>query len=116
MKRTKSMILKTDFTIDDREIALYAANNGRRELQNQYNSICDNLAKKLKKGVFDVNKSIDLWYCLTNNAARFYNVDFGYMAPVSVRFAAAEILAIEWAADKTPFDFKEILQVLVEGV
>ena len=90
MKRTKTMI----YTPSDEanELFLYAVNNGglyRRMTEN----ILDNLEKKIKKGVYDREKAIDLWYYVATEASNKYHEDFGHRFTVKERFTVAVDLA-----------------------
>lgn len=90
MKRTKTMIYTPSEEAD--ELFLYAVNNGslyRRMVEN----ILDNLEKKIKKGIYDKEKAIDLWYYVATEASNKYNEDFGQRFTVKQRFTVAVDLA-----------------------
>ena len=90
MKRTKTMIYTPSAEAD--ELFLYAINNGglyRRMTEN----VLNNLEKKIKKGIYDREKAIDLWYYVATEASNKYNEDFGYRFKVAERFTVAVDLA-----------------------
>ena len=86
MKRTKSMIYKA--TEESRELMLYATNDGNLYRQH-ITPVIDNLRKKYKKGVYDREKAIDLWYYVATDASERYYKDFGYKFSVQDRFTVA---------------------------
>lgn len=86
MKRTKSMIYKE--TAESRELFLYAVNNGNL-YQRMISGVIENLRKKAKKGTYNTDKAVDLWYYVATEASKLYNKDFGYSFSVSDRFTTA---------------------------
>lgn len=86
MKRTSSMIYKA--TEESRELMLYATNDGNLYRQ-RITPVIDNLRKKYKKGVYDANKAVDLWYYVATAASENYNREFGYKFSVQDRFTVA---------------------------
>ena len=90
MKKTKSMIYRP--SEESRELALYAENTG--ELYRRYIApVIQCLHKKYIKGVFDIEKSIPLWYNIATEASKMYNREFGYSFSVTDRYTAACDLA-----------------------
>ena len=89
MKITKSMIYRP--TAESRELTLCTENNGQA-----YPMICAviaNLARKMKKGVFDKEQATAAFYHVTTAEAKRYYKDFGYMFTVTERWtAAADVL------------------------
>lgn len=86
MKRTKSMIYKE--TVESHELYLYIVNDGYL-YEHQTTYIINNLQKKVKKGVYDSNKAIDLYYHLATVGSDKYYKDFGYKFSVGDRFTCA---------------------------
>lgn len=86
MKHTKSMIYKP--TEESRELFLYTTNDG--ELYRHITTcIIENLKKKAKKGIYDSNKAVDLYYNLATAGSKAYCKDFGYSFSVQDRFTCA---------------------------
>ena len=85
MKRTKSMIYNE--TAESRELELYADNNST--LYHQFSLFAENLNKKVKKGIYNSDKAVDLFYHLATAASEAYNRDFGYKFSVADRFTVA---------------------------
>ena len=86
MKRTKTMVYTP--SEEANELFLYAINNGklyRRMTEN----VLDNLEKKIKKGIYDKEKAIDLWYYVATEASNKYFREFGYKFSVADRFTCA---------------------------
>ncbi len=90
MKRTKSMTYKP--TTESRELFLYAINDSDIYRQ-QITPAIKNLKRKATKGIYDQNKSIDLFYHITTAASKKYQIDFGYSFSVGDRFTAAADMA-----------------------
>lgn len=90
MKRTKNMIYTP--SEEANELFLYTINDGRLYRRMTQN-ILDNLEKKIKKGVYDREKAVDLWYYLATEASNKYNEDFGYRFTVKQRFTVAVDMA-----------------------
>lgn len=86
MKRTKSMIYNP--TVESRELVLYATNTGEL-YRGQTAAVIKNLAKKVKRGIYDKEKAIDLWYSVATTASNLYKKEFGYSFSVGDRFTAA---------------------------
>ena len=86
MKRTKSMYYKE--TVESRELLLYTVNDGYL-YEHKTSYIIKNLEKKAKKGVYDSEKAIDLYYTLATVASEKYYKDFGYCFDVQSRFTVA---------------------------
>ena len=85
MKVTKNM--KYEKSVEARELMLYAANNA--ELYSDVISTARTLSKKLRKGIYDHELAVALWYRFACEASRHYNNDFGYSFAVGDRFTAA---------------------------
>lgn len=90
MKRTKTMIYNP--TEESKELFLYAINNHSLYYR-MIKNVLDNLEKKIKKGIYDKEKAIDLWYYVATEASNKYNEDFGYRFKVADRFTVAVDLA-----------------------
>lgn len=86
MKRTKNMIYKE--TEESRELFLYTTNDGNL-YRHMTTAIIENLKKKAKKGVYDSEKAIDLYYNLATAGSKAYCKDFGYSFTVQDRFTCA---------------------------
>lgn len=86
MKRTKNMIYKE--TVESNELFLYIINDGYL-YEHHTMPIINNLKKKAKKGVYDSNKAVDLYYNLATAGSDKYNKDFGYKFSVQDRFTCA---------------------------
>ena len=86
MKRTKSMIYNP--TQESRELFIYATNDSFL-YQHQTKYIIENLRKKAKKGIYEPEKAVDLFYNLSTNASNKYYKDFGYKFSVQDRFTVA---------------------------
>lgn len=86
MKRTKSMIYKE--SDESRELFLVAVNDGYL-YRNMILPIIENLKKKYKKGIYNSDRAIDLWYKYATQASKKYFKDFGYMFTVTERYTAA---------------------------
>lgn len=74
-------------TIEARELFLYATGSG--ELHTYIIAIVRCLARKYRKGAFDREKAVDLFYPFATAASDNYNCDFGYKFSVQDRFTAA---------------------------
>ena len=97
MKHTKSMIYKP--TTESHELFLYATNNGYLyEHQTKY--IIENLRKKAKKGIYNSEKAVDLYYNLATNASNAYFKDFGYKFNVTDRYTVAVELEAYYKEDE----------------
>lgn len=86
MKRTKSMIYKE--TAESTELYLYTINNGDL-YRRMITSVIENLQKKERKGIYNSDKAVDLWYYVATEASNLYNKDFGYHFTVTERFTVA---------------------------
>ena len=86
MKHTKSMIYKP--TEESRELFLYTTNDGEL-YRHMTTCIIENLKKKARKGIYDSEKAIDLYYNLATAGSKAYCKDFGYSFSVQDRFTCA---------------------------
>ena len=86
MKRTKSMVYKP--TEESRELVLYAENTRNLYLHRIQPAI-ESLAKKYRKGVYNKNKAVDLYYHIVTDASKMYCRQFGYSFSVTDRYTAA---------------------------
>ena len=87
MKRTKSMIYTP--SIEARELLLVATNDEERLYNSMIVPIVRNLAKKMRKGIFNADKAIDAFFPVADAASKQYNKDYGYLFTVTERFTAA---------------------------
>jgi len=72
-----------------RELTLFAENT--YELYNQFNSIIDNIKRKMKRGVYDPARAPRLWQYWFDAARKRYQQEFGARVPAQVaRDAAAK--------------------------
>ena len=85
MKRTKNMIYNE--TAESDELYIYGMNN--RRIYDGFMYDVDNLNKKVKKGIYDSEKAVDLFYYLATEASNFYKREFGYSFSVGDRFTVA---------------------------
>ena len=85
MNRTRNMIYKP--SEEARELFIYVVNNG--DAYPHIQAIVNNLAKKLKKGVYDMKKAVDAYYHVACEESDRYHKDFGYRFTVTERFTAA---------------------------
>ena len=85
MKRTKSMIYKE--TAESQELYIYASNN--RRIYDGFMYDVEALNKKVKKGVYDSEKAVDMFYYLATEASNLYKKEFGYSFSVGDRFTVA---------------------------
>lgn len=90
MKRTKNMVYTP--SEEANELFLYAVNDGRL-YRRMTENILNNLEKKIKRGIYDKEKAVDLWYYVANEASNKYHEDFGYRFTVKERFTVAVDLA-----------------------
>ena len=86
MKRTKSMVYKP--TEESRELALYAENTGDLYCRCIETAI-KSLAKKYRKGTYNKDKAVDLWYAIATEASKMYSRESGYNFSVTDRYTAA---------------------------
>ena len=86
MKHTKSMIYKP--TTESHELFLYTTNDSFL-YHHQTKYIIENLRKKAKKGIYDSEKAVDLYYNLANSASEKYFKNYGYKFNVSDRYTVA---------------------------
>lgn len=96
MKHTKSMIYNP--TTESNELFIYATNDGFL-YEHQTKCIVENLRKKAKKGLYDSEKAVDLYYNLATNASNKYFKDFGYKFSVSDRYTVAVDLEAYYQED-----------------
>ena len=73
MKRTKNMIYKE--TVESTELLLYTENTSEIYYRHIIPAL-DNLRKKFKKGTYESNKAVNLWYYVATAAANMYNKEF----------------------------------------
>lgn len=90
MTRTKSMIYKP--TQEATELYLFATNDGDLYRQSITPAI-ENLKRKVAKGIYDQNKSIDLFYHIATAASNKYQKYYGYSFSVGDRWTAAVDMA-----------------------
>ena len=95
MKRTKNMIYKE--TTESRELYIYSMNN--RRIYDGFKYDVNNLNKKVKKGVYDSDKAVDLFYYLATEASNLYKKEFGYSFSVGDRFTVAVDMMEEFESD-----------------
>jgi len=99
MKHTKSMIYL--FSDESRELALYAANNGKL-YRERIVPVVRNLARYYSKGKFDRDKAVDAFFPIATEAARMYCKEFasanafGNVFDVTARFTAADDLVDDY--------------------
>lgn len=98
MTRTKSMTYK--FTPESNELYIYIVNTESLYRQRIVPTI-ENLKKKYKKGIYDKEKAIDLWYYTATAGSDLYNKDFGYRFTVQDRFTVATDLESRFFEDVT---------------
>ena len=92
MKITKNMYLNVnkdgEFTIEARELFVYADNHS--EIYEDYiMPAIDNLNKKVKKGTYDKEKAIEMFWYAADEAAKRYKEEFGYRFSVNDRWNCA---------------------------
>lgn len=88
MKHTKSMIYTPSHEATD--LFLTITNNG--VMYPRIREVIDNLRKKYRKGVYDHNKAVDIWYYVANEGAERYAREYaseGYMFTVTERYTVA---------------------------
>ena len=85
MKRTRNMYYKE--TVESRELTLYAENDSRIYHSNIV-PVIENLTRKYKKGIYDSEKAVDLWFYVATAASEKYFKEFGYKFSVQERFSA----------------------------
>lgn len=95
MKRTKNMIYKE--TAESQELYFYGINN--RRIYDGFMYDVNNLNKKAKKGVYDSEKAVDLFYYLATEASNLYKKEFGYSFSVGDRFTVAVDMRDAFEAD-----------------
>lgn len=86
MKHTKSMVYKP--STESHELFLYTVNDGDL-YEHMTSPIIENLKKKAKKGIYDSEKAVDLYYNLATAGSKAYCKDFGYSFSVQDRFTCA---------------------------
>lgn len=79
--------LSTDAT----ELVLFAENT--EPLYAQFQSIIDNLTRKIDKGTYRPELAPKLWRYWTDAAAKAYKREHGYQFPPAIRQEAAEYFA-----------------------
>ena len=85
MNRTRNMIYKP--SEEARELFICVINNG--DAYPMIMSIVNNLAKKLKKGIYDKEKAVDAYYHAACEESERYFKNFGYRFTVTERFTVA---------------------------
>ena len=95
MKRTKNMYENP--TTESHELFLFCENEWK--VYRQWESIKENLERKIKKGIYDSNKAIDLFYYLADNASKLYKSAFGGEFTVNERFNCAIELRNEFETE-----------------
>jgi hypothetical protein len=96
MKRTNSMIYKP--TAEANELYIYIVNTASLYRQRIVPSI-ENLKKKYRKGTYDKEKAIDLWYYTATAGSDLYFKDYGYKFSVQDRFTVAVDLEAYYKED-----------------
>lgn len=96
MKRTSSMIYKE--TAEANELYIYIVNTSSLYHQRIVPTI-ENLKKKYKKGIYDKEKAIDLWYYTATAGSDLYKKEFGYSFSVQDRFTVAADLEAYYKED-----------------
>ena len=86
MKRTKSMVHHE--TTESRELELYAVNTG--SLYGWTVEVIRNLAKKYKKGTFDIDKAVDAFYPIACQAAKMYCREFARLEDAPSMFTVTD--------------------------
>lgn len=86
MKRTKNMKYKK--TVESQELFLYTVNDAQLYRSCIIPAV-ESLRKKAKKGLYNSDKAVDLFYYVATNASNKYNKDFGYSFSVQDRFTCA---------------------------
>lgn len=93
MKRTRNMIIKE--TDNSKELALFAFND--RDTMRTVENLLPGIIRKIRKGIYDDDKAIDLMYPVACQAAKAYMKRFGsagnYSFDVCARFTVADELA-----------------------
>lgn len=85
MKRTKNMYVAN--SVESRELILFAENT--YQVYKRIQEVIKNLEKKVKKGIYDPDKAVDLWFYVMTEASNLYYKEFGYRFTVTERFTAA---------------------------
>jgi hypothetical protein len=86
MKRTRNMVYKP--TEESKELFMFAVNNADINVRHVSYAV-KNLSKKWKKGVYDAEKAVDLWYYVATEASKAYDIYYGYSFDVTARFTVA---------------------------
>ena len=81
-----------NLSIDAKELVLWAENT--QSLYAQKMSIVKNLAKKIVKGTYNTEKASKLWRYWTDEAAKDYNREFGFIFMPEIRREAAVYFAL----------------------
>ena len=81
-----------------KELAMWAENDGDLYKRQILPSI-ENLAKKMVKGAFDKEKSVQLWKYTADAAAKSYQKEFGDTFTAETRRMAAAMLADYYQED-----------------
>ena len=86
MKRTKAMYYQN--SLEAQELVIFTVNDGDL-FEGRIKSIIGNLKKKVKKGIYDPDRAVDLYYRLACDASKMYYKWYGYGFTVTERFTAA---------------------------
>ena len=86
MKITKNMYYND--TVNSRELYLYATNTKEVWDRNLYFAYV-NLEKKIKKGTFDREKAVEMFYHTATLASDLYYKNYGFKFSVTERWTAA---------------------------
>ena len=85
MKQTKNMIYKK--SEESRELYLFCDNT--KEVYNYSLKVIEMLAKKYKKGAFEIDKAALAFYRVADFGSKLYNKYYGYTFTVTERYTAA---------------------------
>jgi hypothetical protein len=96
MTRTSSMIYKE--TAEANELYIYTVNTESLYRQRITPTLV-NLSKKMKKGTYDKDKAVDLWYYTATAASDLYGREYGYRFSVQDRFTVATDLEAYYRED-----------------
>ena len=92
-------------TEESRELFLCATNDGDLYRRMILPAI-ENLRKKAKKGNYDSDKAVDLYYYIATEASNIYNKNFGYSFSVQDRFTAAVDMEVYYREDQVFYDLE----------
>lgn len=80
-------------------VELYMFSVNEEPIYRQLQAAAENLNKKVKKGTYNSDKAIDLFYHIATNASNLYNRFFGYGFTVADRFTVATDMRNTYEAD-----------------